>query len=460
MDAGLRLPRLLSVVVVLALAAPAGAQEAPADRAPEVRTSPKLRRIRAAPEAQARTVGLIAQEAAFHVWAFAPPDKDCEEGWGRVAPDREAWTCLDGTLPSAETPHLLPYPFPFDPPLPTEEADYLASGTWPREPVATGEGLLPFVYAKRRRSLQGPIHPSLEDLLAGRNGKPVQFAHDLAFSKLLDVDGVEVVVAPDGRAARLDTLYVYAASRFVGVDLSTTPLPAGRVPAYSVARAPVELRAEPAADAMIVGTLPWRQLAWIDATAPATPGWLRIEDPNGLRPAAWMRDVGSLRRWRDAPPPEGLGAGWWIDIDLSQQLLAVREGAALRYLTLVSTGKDGHETVTGVFPMLDKAAWWDMRSLPASSDPYIVESVPWTMHFWPRYALHGAYWHDVFGHVVSHGCINLAPQDAAWIFAHVEPHLHEGWQIAYADDTDPGTVLRVRRGTGAVKDRRTGAIQR
>ncbi len=32
------------------------------------------------------------------------------------------------------------------------------------------------------------------------------------------------------------------------------------------------------------------------------------------------------------------------------------------------------------------------------------------------YALHGTYWHNNFGHPMSHGCVNLRTQDAAWLF--------------------------------------------
>jgi hypothetical protein len=31
-------------------------------------------------------------------------------------------------------------------------------------------------------------------------------------------------------------------------------------------------------------------------------------------------------------------------------------------------------------------------------------------------ALHGAYWHDRFGYKHSHGCVNLPPLDAEWVY--------------------------------------------
>ena len=32
-------------------------------------------------------------------------------------------------------------------------------------------------------------------------------------------------------------------------------------------------------------------------------------------------------------------------------------------------------------------------------------------------ALHGTYWHNNFGHVMSHGCVNLPMDVAEWLYA-------------------------------------------
>ena len=58
---------------------------------------------------------------------------------------------------------------------------------------------------------------------------------------------------------------------------------------------------------------------------------------------------------------------------------------------------------------------------------YAVEQVPWTMYYWGSFALHGAYWHDEFGNVRSHGCTNIPPIDARWLFYWSEPPLPTGW---------------------------------
>ena len=38
------------------------------------------------------------------------------------------------------------------------------------------------------------------------------------------------------------------------------------------------------------------------------------------------------------------------------------------------------------------------------------------MFFYRGYAIHGTYWHDSFGHPMSHGCVNLTEADAAWLY--------------------------------------------
>jgi hypothetical protein len=65
------------------------------------------------------------------------------------------------------------------------------------------------------------------------------------------------------------------------------------------------------------------------------------------------------------------------------------------------------------------------------------------MYFQLAYALHSAFWHDSFGHPHSHGCVNLAPRDAKWLFEFVEPPLPTGWHGVYPKPKQPGTRLYI-----------------
>jgi lipoprotein-anchoring transpeptidase ErfK/SrfK len=42
------------------------------------------------------------------------------------------------------------------------------------------------------------------------------------------------------------------------------------------------------------------------------------------------------------------------------------------------------------------------------------------MYFYKGYGLHGTYWHDNFGHPMSHGCVNLPTPEAAWLYTWAE----------------------------------------
>ena len=42
--------------------------------------------------------------------------------------------------------------------------------------------------------------------------------------------------------------------------------------------------------------------------------------------------------------------------------------------------------------------------------------IKWNLRFKPRYYIHTAYWHNNFGHRMSHGCINTREADAEWIY--------------------------------------------
>ncbi len=141
----------------------------------------------------------------------------------------------------------------------------------------------------------------------------------------------------------------------------------------------------------------------------------------------------------------------WIDVDLSKQALTAYEGDRPVYVTLVSTGRvrrEGdpnldHRTPTGLFRISSKHLTHNMDGDNAIDGPYSIEDVPFVMYFQLAYALHAAFWHDRFGRPKSHGCVNLAPRDARWLFEWAEPRLPEGWHGVYPDERQPGTWVHI-----------------
>jgi hypothetical protein len=101
----------------------------------------------------------------------------------------------------------------------------------------------------------------------------------------------------------------------------------------------------------------------------------------------------------------------WVGVCLSEQTLVAYEGDLPVFAALVSTGSGGTPTVQGIF-----RTWRRLATGKMSGPGYYIEDVTWTCYFHGGYALHTAYWHDKFGTVRSHGCVNMTPYDAWWVY--------------------------------------------
>ena len=133
----------------------------------------------------------------------------------------------------------------------------------------------------------------------------------------------------------------------------------------------------------------------------------------------------------------------WIHVDLSDQTLVAYEGDTPVFATLVSTGRAGFATPVGTYRIQSKHVSTTMDDPDSLTEAYSIEDVPWTMYFEGSYALHAAFWHDSFGHTRSHGCVNLAPADARWIFQWSTPALPPGWHGVIATPRRPGTWVHI-----------------
>ncbi|MBW2456834.1 MAG: L,D-transpeptidase [Deltaproteobacteria bacterium] len=175
--------------------------------------------------------------------------------------------------------------------------------------------------------------------------------------------------------------------------------------------------------------------------------YARIDDDNWIR----TRDI---RHPTLAPPPPEPGillGERWIDIELSSQTLLAYEGTRPVFATIVSTGKGkrkGHpfETPKGVHRVWVKLLSSVMDNLEneEASRYYRIEDVPYVQYFSKGVGLHAAFWHRSFGHVRSHGCVNLAPLDAKRLFSWTGPRMPAGWIAVLPTRYDRGTIVRVR----------------
>ncbi len=137
-----------------------------------------------------------------------------------------------------------------------------------------------------------------------------------------------------------------------------------------------------------------------------------------IAPDTWVNSLKFRVLHVNTTPPEGVDSDRWIEVNLFEQTLSVYENGKLRFATLIASGLEPFFTQPGVFKIYEKKPLELMQgSFEADrSDFYYLQDVPWTMYFDNARALHAAYWRTYFGYPQSHGCVNLSPGDARWLF--------------------------------------------
>jgi len=249
-------------------------------------------------------------------------------------------------------------------------------------------------------------------------------------------------IAADARLIPADKLKAEAGSPFHGVDIRKVGLPVAFAQKDGAtfydfsAGSPV--RGEALADREFVALSGNIKEFGAERYVQARSGqWLKSSE---LRTAA---KASKLPAWANRKAK-------WIDISIVNQTLVLWEGDVPVFATLVSTGRDGMgdpqktlSTPMGTFRVYQKHITTTMDSSVADHE-FELRDVPWVMYFKGGYALHAAYWHDDFGHVRSHGCVNLSPIDARRTFLWSAPDVPEHWHAAYTiDGQEQGTIVYI-----------------
>jgi lipoprotein-anchoring transpeptidase ErfK/SrfK len=121
-----------------------------------------------------------------------------------------------------------------------------------------------------------------------------------------------------------------------------------------------------------------------------------------------------------------------IVVNINYQTFSCFEGNTEVYFCRTSTGLLESQVQTDKYqtPVGDMYAWRKMPSIAmgansqANAAGYDTPAVPWTTFVAAGgVAIHGAFWHNNFGTPRSHGCINLLPQDAKWVWRWTTPHV-------------------------------------
>jgi hypothetical protein len=135
-----------------------------------------------------------------------------------------------------------------------------------------------------------------------------------------------------------------------------------------------------------------------------------------------------------------------IYVDLTHQRLTAYEGNNIFMDVPISSGK-WHPTPTGDFHIW---IWLRATRMTGGSGGafYDLPNVPYTMYFYndevaksQGFSLHGAYWHNNFGHPMSHGCVNMRIPDAEKLFYWSNSAI-QGWTTLATSD-NPGPVITI-----------------
>jgi hypothetical protein len=279
----------------------------------------------------------------------------------------------------------------------------------------------PYQYARLKPGIDVPLYASLEDAIAG--SRPAQYieAGDLRYVSY--IEEAHVNNSPKPNFFRLRSGAWISAQdvaqreraliRYQGLSFNATPenafgwilplqayLETKQTPGYAqddyTGHQLMEYAVVQIYDSQVVDGIEWYLVG----------------------PNEWIeqRKIGRVVPMKDAP--EGVTNGRWIEINLYEQTLAVYDQNQLVFATLVASGVEPFYTRPGLFPIYQKMDTTPMRGAFEAdrSDFYYLEDVPWTMYFDEARAMHAAYWRTRFGFAQSHGCVNLSPGDAHWLF--------------------------------------------
>jgi lipoprotein-anchoring transpeptidase ErfK/SrfK len=159
------------------------------------------------------------------------------------------------------------------------------------------------------------------------------------------------------------------------------------------------------------------------------------EPGESAQPAAADADETAAAADSAEPPPAPTLA---IDIDLSRQVMTVSEDGVTRFTWPVSSARYGYRTPTGTYRPTWMAKMWYSRQ-------YDYAPMPHAIFFHKGVAIHGTYAISMLGRPASHGCVRLAPKNAAALFKLVNAHGKARTEIV-VHGTPVHTSPRIARG--------------
>lgn len=129
----------------------------------------------------------------------------------------------------------------------------------------------------------------------------------------------------------------------------------------------------------------------------------------------------------------------WIEILLEEQAVIAYEFDRPVFFARTATGArfiDGdYRTAPGNYLTNRKRPSRHMAAGdPAAPNSYDLPGIPWICYLTENgVSFHGTYWHNDYGKPRSHGCINLTPDDARWVYRWTLPVVPADQEIRNAD---------------------------
>lgn len=115
-----------------------------------------------------------------------------------------------------------------------------------------------------------------------------------------------------------------------------------------------------------------------------------------------------------------------VDVTPSRQTLSCLENGREVYFCRISSGKPPSTTALSALDSQGYNIWRKLHSMQMAGGTneagWMIPGIGWVSLFiGDGVAIHSTFWHNNFGEPSSHGCINVAPGDAKWVFRWANP---------------------------------------
>ena len=259
----------------------------------------------------------------------------------------------------------------------------------------------------------------------------------LAYGKAFEAEGRTWLVTPDLMIVPADRVRAFRRSTFHGVKLDnevTLPL------AWNRETTPIKRYSRDSSGQMVESSeaIPPKQAVQITGervTLKRKTYWAIRGELNAF---VADEDV-TLTRTRKTLPRSISPGQKWIEAKINPGTLTAYIGDKPVFATLFSPGKGGAPapgfdpylnsmTKTGVFPI----EWKDAVSVMSPDKEWPPKTlwfseVPHIQYLRAPLAMHVSYWHEDFGNLKSAECLNVSPEDGAFLFGFTDPPMPEGW---------------------------------